>query len=446
LNFRVITRTGEERWISHYCQQVHGNNKKFLGRRASNRDITEQKKAEEIIKLNEMRLEALLTLYEMQDLPIRELCEFVLEASLPLTGSAIGFMGFLNDTESQMTIHSWSKSVMSECKIHEKPIVFNIAEAGVWGEAVRKRCPVIINDYNVSPLQKGVPEGHVNIARFMAVPLFDKEKIVAVSAMGNKREDYGEKDVKQLQLLIEGMWQILKRKQTEEELVKQAAMIKHFTNTVSHDLKNPAVAIHGLAKVLRKKYGDLSKEKLENFIEQIVKGAEQIVTLSDDINVYISTKEAPLDLKSLDLKGIWQTTREEFILRLRKGRIEWREAEFSIPRIRADQTGILRAYRNLVDNALKYGGSSLSEIVLNYESSRTHHILSVQNDGDIIQPQEMASIFEVFKRKGDASAPAGTGLGLAIVREIAEHHKGKSWVESSAEGKTTFYFSIAQNL
>ncbi|MDH3996119.1 MAG: ATP-binding protein, partial [Desulfobulbaceae bacterium] len=312
--------------------------------------------------------------------------------------------------------------------------------------AVRKRCPVIINDYNASPLKKGVPEGHVDIARFMAVPLFDKEKVVAVSAVGNKREDYGEKDVKQLQLLIEGMWQILKRKQTEEELIKQAVMIKHFTNTVSHDLKNPAVAIHGLAKVLRKKYGDLSKEKLENFIEQIVKGAEQIVTLSDDINVYISTKEAPLDLKSLDLKGIWQTTREEFILRLRKGRIKWREAGLSIPRIRADQTGILRAYRNLVDNALKYGGSSLSEIVLNYESSRTHHILSVQNDGDIIQPQEMASIFEVFKRKGDASAPAGTGLGLAIVREIAEHHKGKSWVESSAEGKTTFYFSIDKNL
>ena len=446
LNFRVITRTGEERWISHYCQQVHGYDKKFLGRRASNRDITEQKKAEEKIKLNEMRLEAVLTLYEMQDLPIKEVCDFVLEASLPLTGSDIGFMGFLNDAESQMTVHSWSKSVMSACKIHEMPIVFNIAEAGLWGEAVRKRCPVIINDYMASPQKKGVPEGHVSILRFMAVPLFDKEKIVAVAAVGNKREDYGEQDVKQLQLLIKGMWQILKRRQSEEELRKQAVMIKHFTNTVSHDLKNPAVAIHGIAKILRRKKGDLSPEKLENFIEQIVNGAEQIVTLSDNINVFISTRETPLQLKTVNLKEIWQTIREEFAPRLRKGRITWREAELSIPKIRADQNGLLRVYRNLVDNALKYGGRKLSEIVLGYESSRTHHILSVQNDGDIIQPQEIASIFEVFKRKGDASAPAGTGLGLAIVREIAEHHKGKSWVESSAEGKTTFYFSIALNL
>ena len=127
LNFRVITRTGEERWISHYCQPVYGHEKKFLGRRASNRDITVQKKAQENIKLNETRRTALLKLYEMQTLPIKEVCDFVLEASQSLTGSDIGFMGFLNEDESQMTIHAWSKSVMAQCKIHEKPIVFSIA-------------------------------------------------------------------------------------------------------------------------------------------------------------------------------------------------------------------------------------------------------------------------------------------------------------------------------
>ena len=393
-----------------------------------------------------MRQAALLNLYEMQELPVKEVCDFVLEASQPLTGSEIGFMGFLNDDESQMTIHSWSKSVMAQCKIHEKPIVFNIAEAGVWGEAVRKRRPVIINDYKSSPLKKGIPEGHVGISRFMAVPLFDKEKIVAVVAVGNKRQEYDEQDVKQLQLLIEGMWQIIKRRQTEDDLIKQAEMIKHFTNSVSHDLKNPAIAIHGLAKVLKRKYGEMPREKLENFIEQIVKSAEQIVTLSDDINAYISTREIPLHFTTVDLKQIWQTIREEFVPRLRKRKISWIESEINIPKIRADQNGLLRVYRNLVDNALKYGGSDLSEIILDFASSDTHHILSVQNNGKVIPPEEIDSIFEVFQRKEGESAPAGTGLGLAIVREIAKHHKGNSWVESSAEGKTTFYISIAQNL
>ena len=446
LNFRVKTKTGEERWVSHYCQQVHGDNQKFLGRRASNRDITVQKKAEANIKLNEMRMAALLTLYEMQELPIKEVCEFVLEASLPLTGSDIGFMGFLNDDESQMTIHSWSKSVMSQCEVHEKPITFNIAEAGVWGEAVRNRCPVIINNYAASPQKRGVPEGHVTIVRFMAVPLFDKKKIVAVAAVGNKTVDYEKQDVKQLQLLIKGMWQIIKRRQAEKDFVDQADMIQHFTNSVAHDLRNPAVAIHGLAKILMSKYESLSREKLENYIAQIAKSAEQIVTLSEDINAYISTRETPLNVITVDVKEIWQTIREEFAPQLRKNRIKFREAKRAVPKIRADKNGLLRVYRNLVDNALKYGGSSLTEIVVDYESTSTHHILSLQNNGDIIQPEEIVSIFEIFKRTSGESAPAGTGLGLAIVKEIAEHHMGDSWAESSPEGKTTFYISIAQNL
>ena len=44
--YRVIARTGEERWIEHICQPVHDEDKRWLGQRASNRDITDRKKAE----------------------------------------------------------------------------------------------------------------------------------------------------------------------------------------------------------------------------------------------------------------------------------------------------------------------------------------------------------------------------------------------------------------
>lgn len=460
LNFRIINRAGEERWISHYCQPVYGNDNKFLGRRASNRDISVQKKAEEKIKLNEirlaglveniklneMRLTALLNLYEKQGLPVKEVCDFVLEASLPLTGSDIGFMGFINDDESLMTIHAWSKSVMTQCNVHEKPLVFSIADAGIWGEAVRRHQPVIINDYNASPLKKGIPDGHLGIMRFMAVPLLDKKKVVAVVAVGNKRNDYSEEDVIQLQLLIKGMWQIIKRREAEDDLIKQTEMIKYFTNTVAHDLKNPAVAIHGLARILMKKHGKLPRDKVENFLDQIVKSSEQMVSLSEDINTYISTREAPLHLTDLDLKPIWKSIREEFTPRLRKRKIELSEPELSSLNIRADKNSLLRIYRNLVDNALKYGGSGLSEITLNYESTPTHHILGVKNNGALIPQEQIDTVFDIFSRGADETAPAGTGLGLAIVKEIAKHHRGSAWVVSSSEADTTFYVSFAHNL
>jgi diguanylate cyclase (GGDEF)-like protein/PAS domain S-box-containing protein len=50
VEFRIVTRNGEERWIAHLCQPVYSSDGQFLGRRASNRDITKRKQAEEALR------------------------------------------------------------------------------------------------------------------------------------------------------------------------------------------------------------------------------------------------------------------------------------------------------------------------------------------------------------------------------------------------------------
>lgn len=55
IQFRILTRHGEERWIGHVCQPVYSSDDRWLGRRGSNRDITEQVRAEEALK-REQRL------------------------------------------------------------------------------------------------------------------------------------------------------------------------------------------------------------------------------------------------------------------------------------------------------------------------------------------------------------------------------------------------------
>jgi PAS domain S-box-containing protein len=51
IDFRIITKDGNERWIGHICQAVFDTDGRFLGRRGSNRDITQQKKLhEELLK------------------------------------------------------------------------------------------------------------------------------------------------------------------------------------------------------------------------------------------------------------------------------------------------------------------------------------------------------------------------------------------------------------
>lgn len=185
------------------------------------REISELKRTEEALRLNEQRLEALLTLNRMTDAPVHRITNFALEEAVKLTGSRIGYLAFMNEDESVLTMHAWSKTAMKQCAVIDKPIVYPIETTGLWGEAVRQRKPIITNDYfTPNPLKKGIPQGHVPVKRHMNVPVFDGEKIVAVAGVGNKEEEYNDSDIRQLTLLMEGMWQLLQRKKTDEALRK----------------------------------------------------------------------------------------------------------------------------------------------------------------------------------------------------------------------------------
>lgn len=56
IRFRIITKDGMLRWIAHSCQPVYSSDGVFLGRRASNRNITAEKKSKELVKRSEERL------------------------------------------------------------------------------------------------------------------------------------------------------------------------------------------------------------------------------------------------------------------------------------------------------------------------------------------------------------------------------------------------------
>lgn len=194
-------------------------------------DITSQKLAEQAARLNESRLEALLNLNQMTDASIAEITSFALEEAVRLTRSTIGYLAFLNEDESVLTMHSWSKTAMSECAMIEKPIHYPVVETGLWGEAVRQRKPIITNDYNSSnPWKKGYPDGHVRITRHMNVPLFMESRIVLVAGVGNKEEEYNTADVRQLTLLMEGMWRLIERKRSGEEILAEREKLKMLSD------------------------------------------------------------------------------------------------------------------------------------------------------------------------------------------------------------------------
>ncbi len=245
--------------------------------------------------------------------------------------------------------------------------------------------------------------------------------------------------------VISAISDITSQKVAEEALRKAAEEIKLFAYSVFHDLKSPAIGVYGLTKILHNHLQTTLDEKARNYCDQIVKAAEQIALLVERINLFISTKEVPLNIQSVRLVEILQILRSEFASQIIARQIRWLQPAHA-PEINADRISLLRALRNLVDNALKYGGSELGEIEIGYLEDDQFHILSVRDDGIGMKMEDPAKIFGYFQRHETSRGVEGSGLGLAIVKEIAEQHGGKAWMEAVPGGGTIFHISISKKL
>lgn len=179
----------------------------------------ERVRTEQSLRLEQARLDALLRLSEMSEVPVDEMAGFVLEHGIALTQSKIGFVGFLSEDESIYTLHAVSKDVVKECNVKGDPVQWHVAKAGIWADAIREHRTLFVNDYSKPhPRKKGLPLGHPPITRLMVVPLFDGKRIVAVAGMGNKASDYDKSDEHQLTLLLRGMWNHVLRNRSREAL------------------------------------------------------------------------------------------------------------------------------------------------------------------------------------------------------------------------------------
>lgn len=178
-------------------------------------------------KLNESRLESLLRITRFETHDVQKLLDFALKEAIALTDSKIGYIYYYSEERREFVLNTWSDKVMEACTVAEKQTVYQLDNTGIWGEAVRQRKPIMINDFQeANPLKKGYPEGHVDLCRFLTVPVIIESHIVAVVGVANKGTDYTDSDVRQLTLMMETVWHISEKVRTEAELREAQAIIR----------------------------------------------------------------------------------------------------------------------------------------------------------------------------------------------------------------------------
>ncbi|ACB85972.1 HD domain-containing phosphohydrolase [Natranaerobius thermophilus] len=217
-------------------------------------------------------LQSLLNIFKNIPNSIQELQDFALEEALKLTDSKIGHFYKYNENLQQLRLLSFSQKVFQDCSLNRHKKIRPLDEPGICTEAIRKRKPLVINDYQKShPLKKGISDYHINLNRYMGIPIFKNNNIVAVVGMANKEEDYTENDLLRLQIFMDYLWEVREHKELEKELyqIKQVLSPKHKPqiNTVKNKnytvQRSTAQSItsqnNARYKLSDMQYGDLTK-------------------------------------------------------------------------------------------------------------------------------------------------------------------------------------------
>jgi len=219
---------------------------------------------------------------------------------------------------------------------------------------------------------------------------------------------------------------------------------EEFVANVSHELRTPLSLIKGYVETLL----DGAKndpETGERFLQTIYRNSERLRLLIEDLLAIseLESGKVRLDLRSITLPLLVEKVFAELRSKLNSPHIELINSMPSLT-VRADAARLEQVFFNLLDNAVKYGGTE-GTIEAGVRSVGEKDVeLFVRDSGPGIPPEALERVFERFYRvdKARSREKGGTGLGLSIVKHIIQSHGGRVWAESTVGKGATFFFTL----
>jgi len=217
-------------------------------------------------------------------------------------------------------------------------------------------------------------------------------------------------------------------------------MRSDFIANVSHELKTPLTSILGFIETLSSMTNDDTKTR-DRFLSIIQREAQRMDRLVADLlslsKVEASERMAPIE--KLELVDLIRSTTKALspIIELNKIEIEYDLKDLEIW-VRGDDDQLRQVLINLIENAVKYGGSnkkvkiSLSNVYYETLLQAEAVYISIRDLGHGIDPLLLPRLTERFYRVDDHRSRelGGTGLGLAIVKHIMNRHRGRLIIKS----------------
>ncbi len=237
----------------------------------------------------------------------------------------------------------------------------------------------------------------------------------------------------------------VERERVVNSLENQIRIKKQLTHNISHELKTPISSIHGYLETILSN-DNIPPETTRNFLEKCLAQANRLTYLLRDISTINRMTEAPnmIYKTSVNIFSLVNSILSEVALELEEHQMNVINTLTEDIEIRGNESLLYSIFRNLIDNAIAYAGNGTTiRILCEYESKDKYHF-TFSDNGQGVEEQHRARIFERFYRidKGRSRKMGGTGLGLSIVNNAIKLHGGVIELHQSAEGGCEFVFSL----
>ena len=289
------------------------------------------------------------------------------------------------------------------------------------------------------------------IHSLLAVPMMSKGNLIGAVTLDhngkkhrftNHEQALVEGIANQAAVAIENSKLLAEMKKQTELIIKKNKELEALLVIVSHDLKNPLIALEGMAMLLQEELGRGLSENGRHYLSRIQANVRQMDVLIRDVQELSRIGRVETQIECLNVQEILNEVLLELGEQPESSHVSILN-EIRVDHLYYNRRGLKQIFSNLIGNAIKFSGyQENGQVILGSEETLGEFKFYVKDNGLGIDKQYHQCIFDLFYRLQELKNVEGTGVGLAIVQRILETYGGQVWLDSEKGKGATFYFSI----